>query len=233
MTRILAALTALLLLLAGRWWLMRDSPATTTDTPAAASKPAPAAPAAASAHSDDAARKQQLREGAATRETRRRQITEAIAAREAAAQRRPDVAKNQPAAASPRPAAAKPDEAAAEPAPPLLDRTGNHAYLARVLSEDLLPLVHECEALAREHHPDLAGLLNLNVELLGDEDIGGVIDSLEPAPDNEVVDPGLLECVRESLLSTTLPPPDQGGRDAMMLSLRIGPEPAAPAAPRH
>ena len=160
-------------------------------------------------------------------------IRAAIATREAAQRSKP-APTHEPTTATQqrtRPITTTTDELPA--IPPLLDRTGNHAYLARVLSEDLLPLVHECETLAREHHPDLAGLLNLNVEILGDEDIGGVIDSLEPAPDNEVVDPGLLECVRESLLSTTLPPPEQGGRDAMMLSLRIGPEPAAPAAPRH
>ena len=109
------------------------------------------------------------------------------------------------------------------------DRTGNHAYLARVLNQDLLPLVDECEQLARVKHPELAGLLNLNVEILGDEDIGGVIDALEPAANNEVADPELLECVRESLLATTLPAPDQGGRDALMLSLRIGPEPGKTA----
>lgn len=34
-------------------------------------------------------------------------------------------------------------------------------------------------------------------------------------------DAGLLECVRESLMAVTLPPPTEGGRDRFMLSMRF------------
>ena len=106
----------------------------------------------------------------------------------------------------------------------MLDRTGNRAYLARVLSDDLIPLADECYQLAREREPDLAGMLVLSLDIVGDEEVGGVVDAAAPAANNELADPGLLECVRESLLATTLPPPEQGGRDSVELSLRFAPD---------
>lgn len=233
MNRLLAGLTLLLLVLAGGWWFTREPPPAAVDERPIATPRRSVAPAS-NATPSDSPRAQRLRDGAAARATKLRLITEAIAAREAAQKLR-DPATTPPTTSRTKPATTPTDEPAALPTalptalPPMQDRTGNHAYLARVLNQDLLPLVDECEQLARVKHPELAGLLNLNVEILGDEDIGGVIDALEPAANNEVADPELLECVRESLLATTLPAPDQGGRDALMLSLRIGPEPGKPA----
>lgn len=155
----------------------------------------------------------------------KRRIVAAMTAREATASTRPPPP---PASGGAEPAnsKARPGQPADEPAADtILDRTGNHGYLSRVLSQDLMPLVDECHALAREAHPDLAGMLVLDLEILGDEDIGGVVNTLDPGKGNEIVEPALLECVRESLLATTLPPPEQGGRDAVSLSMRFDPPP--------
>jgi len=114
-----------------------------------------------------------------------------------------------------------------EQSPPtggLNDRTGNHAHLVEVMNQDLMPLVDECYALALEDQPDLSGLLVMDVESIGEEEIGGVVESIQPGQGNELAQPGLVECVRESILSTTLPPPPQGGRDAFSLSLRLSPD---------
>lgn len=229
MSRLLVGLVLLVALFAGGLWLLREPPPAAGEprTPVTArrSVEAPAAASAPGSAGAGEARAQRLREGAAARANKLRSIREAIAAREASQRRTGAVVPEESgAAAVRRRAAAEPGEEEAPAITPLVDRTGNHAYLARVLSEELLPLVAECEQLARARQPGLAGLLNLNVEILGDEELGGVIDSLETAADNEVVDPGMIECVRESLLATVLPAPDQGGRDSVMLSLRIGPE---------
>lgn len=234
MRYVLAA--ALLLVLAGAWlsWPRTPAPETTNSTTPtiAANHPRAESPDRRGLGPDDEpARARPVREGAGAREAMRQRILDAAAARAASTSptRAATVADDEPAARERRarkPAAGSED--AAPPQAPLQDRTGNHAYLARVLDEQLMPLVDECHALARETHPDIAGLLDLNVEILGDEDIGGVIDSLEPAPTNEIKDAGLLECVRESLLSVTLPPPKTGGRDAIMLSLRLDPPEKTP-----
>lgn len=106
----------------------------------------------------------------------------------------------------------------------LTDRTGKHGYLLDVMNHDLLPLADECYALARETDPELAGMLIMSIELIGDDELGGVVETAEPASNNELANADLIECVRESLLSTTLPPPPTDGRDALELSLRLEPE---------
>jgi hypothetical protein len=179
---------------------------------------------------DAGERAQELRERATQRVALRQRITEAMHAREvmaASEQRRAAGQDDGPAAATRGRRAGEPG--AADEAPPagaMIDRTGNHAYLTRVMSQELMPLADECYDLARAQRPELAGMLVLDVEILGDEELGGVIDSVVPGAANELVDPGLLECVRESLLSTVLPPPELGGRDQIALSMRFSPDEA-------
>ena len=117
----------------------------------------------------------------------------------------------------------RPDDGAPAPGN-LIDRTGNHGHMVKVMNEDLMPLVDECYALARETQPELTGLLVLDVEMIGDEDIGGVVESAGLGKDSELVDPSLVECVQESLLSVTLPPPPEGGKDSIQLQMRLEPE---------
>jgi hypothetical protein len=164
------------------------------------------------------------------REVMRKRIVEAMQARERASARDGEGAPAEDGggggADSPsrRSAGAEPpDEAEPEPGN-LVDRTGNHGYLMKVMNEDLIPLADECYALARETQPELAGMLVIDVEIIGDEEIGGVVETAAPGQSNELADPALVECVRESLLSTTLPPPPEGGKDAISLSLRLSPD---------
>lgn len=117
----------------------------------------------------------------------------------------------------------RPDDEAPTPGN-MIDRTGNHGHMVKVMNEDLMPLVDECYALARETQPELTGMLVLNVEMIGDEDIGGVVESVGLGAENEIVDPALVECVQESLLSITLPPPPEGGKDAIEMQMRLEPE---------
>lgn len=105
--------------------------------------------------------------------------------------------------------------------PGLQDRTGNHGYLMKVMNEDLMPLMDECIEMAREREAELSGMLIIDLEILGDEEIGGVVETVGPGSNNEVADPELLECVTESILSTTLPPPPEGGRDPISISMPV------------
>ncbi|WP_434416617.1 hypothetical protein [Nannocystis pusilla] len=218
------ALVLVVIVALGAWWATRSAPPATETAVAAPSTDRPVAEAAQRrTRLDDAEpeRARRLREGAARRELMHRQIVAAMAEREAVASRT---------GAEPGPGdSTRVGKARAQPtddAPTddtIVDRTGNHGYLSRALSRDLMPLVDECHALVREEHPGLAGMLVLDLEILGDEDIGAVVNTLEPGKGNEIAEPALLECVRESLLATTLPPPEQGGRDAISLSMRFDP----------
>lgn len=167
----------------------------------------------------------------AEREQMRRRILEAMHARERAVAERDGVGSSDGGDPTPE-IVEKPGAvpgAPNEPAPApgnLTDRTGEHGYLMKVMNEDLMPLADECYALARETQPALAGMLVLDFEIIGDEDVGGVIETVALGQGNELVDPGLVECMQESILSTTLPPPppEHGGRDAVSLSLRLSPD---------
>lgn len=166
------------------------------------------------------ARARWIREQADARAKMVERIAEATAARQRRAAAAPDgeaVAERAVA-----PAAVPGEEGAAGPG--LVDRSGTRGYLVRVMNEDLIPLADECYELAKVDKPELAGLLEFELAIVGDEEVGGVVEAAEPGHGNGIADVGLIECVRESLMATTLPPPPSGGRDEIMLSLRFGPD---------
>lgn len=157
----------------------------------------------------------------------RQRIVEALKAREAAAQhdgQEPTGSSTgEPSPDGSTGGAPRPSDP--EPGPDnLVDRTGTREYLTEVMNDDLMPLADECIMLARETEPELAGMLVLDFEILADEDIGGVVESVAPGQGNEVPNAELIECMRESILATTLPRPEQGGRDAISISLRLSPD---------
>jgi hypothetical protein len=121
--------------------------------------------------------------------------------------------------------ASDPRSAAAEPArADLVDRTGElGADALRVLSHELMPLVDECYDQARERDPDLRGMLAVNLELAGAEEVGGIIEAVEAAPDiNELEDEELIECVRQSAFTIQLPEPLESGRTSKQLTMPFG-----------
>ncbi|MBL9104285.1 MAG: hypothetical protein JNL82_25290 [Myxococcales bacterium] len=171
------------------------------------------------------ARARRIREGAGERAVLRERIAEAVAARERGPRRGGGAERGQEEATSAKKVKATGEETdgdeGAGTRPAMVDRSGNRGYLTQVMSRELLPLADECFELARGRDPELAGMLVIDVELLGDEELGGVVEAAEPGEGNEIRDREVIECVRESLLATTLPPPPQGGRDAFSLSLRL------------
>ena len=49
------------------------------------------------------------------------------------------------------------------------------------------------------------------ISIVGDEDIGGVVDEVALGEDSEIKHPELLECLRESMYSVTFEPPEGYG----------------------
>ncbi len=105
----------------------------------------------------------------------------------------------------------------------LIDRTGERPYTVQVLNDDLMPLIDECYTMALERNSTLRGMLVVEFAIIGDEQIGGVVESVTTRDDSEIVEPEMLECISESILSVTLPPPEQSGRDQVALSVRFEP----------
>jgi hypothetical protein len=157
----------------------------------------------------------------------REQILAAQRARDAAAREtgmpnaRPSDADLQP---QPKPELEPVPEA--ERPPGLVNHVEDRDELVAALNSEFLPLVDECIDDAIAGNPALAGMLTLEFEMVVDEDLGAVIDSVDfpPTAADQVVHAELQECARESLLSTLLPPGKASGREGLVVILKIGGE---------
>jgi hypothetical protein len=74
------------------------------------------------------------------------------------------------------------------------------------------PLLAECYELAREEDPTLEGRLIVEFTIGGDPEVGGVVEQSAVAEDSALRHPVLDECVRETMYTIELPPPEEGGR---------------------
>lgn len=173
----------------------RESERTTTTQP----RPTQPRPSIAPPDHDEAAR----------REARRQAISAAQRARDAQARAALPSAPSEPPPAAP---------------PGLAKRIEGHDELLAALDRDFMPLATECIELARERDPALAGMLSLNFELVVDEQLGAIVETVEFPLEGNVADTQLHECLRESMLSMLLPPGSASGREALMLSLPVDAE---------
>ncbi|MGH1343598.1 MAG: hypothetical protein ACRBN8_18720 [Nannocystales bacterium] len=108
---------------------------------------------------------------------------------------------------------------------PIKDKSdGELSDLMDAVSKDLMPLVDECYEAAAERDPGIAGLIDINLEMVGDEDVGGIVESFELGEENEIQDEEMIECIRETTLSTLFPAPKDSGRRGARLTLRFEPE---------
>jgi hypothetical protein len=136
-----------------------------------------------------------------------------------------------PGGADADPATRRDDDAEADAG--MKNRMGpEHEETVQAINRELVPLVDECIELARARnqasapsarHPT-TGMLAIAVSAIGDEEVGSVVEAVDFPEDNELSDPDLLECVRESSLAMSLPPPPSGGRTDFMITMRVDDE---------
>jgi hypothetical protein len=204
----------LLAIAVGVVWVLRRAPSGPVAGSRASDPPA-AAPAAATAMgrtseasvSQDAAVVATRSDARARRDALREQILRQLAQRPAAA----GDGRSPPAG---RPSGPSPGG--------LVNRAGDtHQAVVDQMNRDFMPLARECVEQAQGRTPQLAGVFALDMETIADEQLGAVVDAADPAPTNEIADPQLIECIRESAFSMTLPPPPTGGRMKVMITLRI------------
>jgi hypothetical protein len=89
----------------------------------------------------------------------------------------------------------------------------NRKYLRERVQEDLLPPVVDCYSAALAADPKLSGTLALQFAVIGDPEIGGVVEYAEViAEESTLISEFMAECVRESTLAMTFEAPPEGGR---------------------
>lgn len=110
--------------------------------------------------------------------------------------------------------AARPSEpapAADEPAtpPPALDKE----YIRDRIREDLVPVAVECYESVLAEQPDAGGKIVMRFAILGDPDVGGVVDEAAVDPLESDFDNAFLrECMTQSLMAVHFDAPPEGGR---------------------
>jgi RNA polymerase sigma factor (sigma-70 family) len=76
----------------------------------------------------------------------------------------------------------------------------------------LLPMIVDCYKQARATTPALAGKLVVNFTIEGEPGVGGVVTESAIDPEqSEIHDPGLAECVQETMFALEIDPPTNGG----------------------
>lgn len=85
-------------------------------------------------------------------------------------------------------------------------------YIRERVREDVLPLVKECYDNLLEQQPKSGGRMVLKFAIMGDEDVGGIVDGVELAEESEIQDADFRECLTESTMSAVFDPPEGGGR---------------------
>lgn len=107
-------------------------------------------------------------------------------------------------------------------------------YLQERIREDFIPLARECYEAALEQNPSLAGKVVMSFEIVGDESVGGVVESAELGEGSTLDDPEFNTCMRESMLSMAFEPPKGGGSVTVNYPILFDPgdEDAGPAGKR-
>jgi len=111
--------------------------------------------------------------------------------------------------AQPRTFAARsaPSTAGAPAGPEELDAV----YIRERIAE-LVPLLKECYQNARRERPDLGGKLVINFTIVGEPGIGGLVsESAVDAEKSTISDPGMRECVQETMYAAQFRAPAAGG----------------------
>jgi hypothetical protein len=100
---------------------------------------------------------------------------------------------------------------------------GAELYVQNRLGQDLLPLAKQCYDAARARNPDLRGRVMLGFVVLGDGS-AGVIDEVTIDRDASTLDePGMEECLRQSLMTVGFATPPDGGKITLSYPLDFAP----------
>jgi hypothetical protein len=84
-------------------------------------------------------------------------------------------------------------------------------YVQARIREDFVPLAKQCYEAAIERDAGKAGKLVFSFVIVGDDDSGGIVESAETVKGTTLDDEELVTCLRESMLSLSFAPPENGG----------------------
>lgn len=98
-------------------------------------------------------------------------------------------------------------------------------YIRERVREDLIPLALECYSSALEDDEELAGKLVFQFRIVGEPDVGGIVEDAQLGPESDIAHPELVECMRESVMSMSFDPPQNGGAMDVTYPFEFSPGP--------
>jgi hypothetical protein len=118
------------------------------------------------------------------------------------------------------PGSAAPSEAAASLLPALKSE-----YVREAIREQLVPVAVDCyNTVLTSEDAAASGSLVFEFTIIGDEEVGGVVEAVELGEDSTFESEFLRECLLESLLAVTFEPPSDGGRVEVRYPMTFTPD---------
>ena len=84
-------------------------------------------------------------------------------------------------------------------------------YIRDSVRGQFFPIAQKCYGDALAANPGLGGEVDLWFVIVGDKSVGGIVESVNVLNKSTLRDPDVIECLRESFLGVTFPPPKGGG----------------------
>jgi hypothetical protein len=99
------------------------------------------------------------------------------------------------------------------------------SYIQSRIRDLFWPEVRSCFAAARARSPKLAGTLAIRFVIVGDEHVGGIVESADVDPQRTTLsDSALGDCVAQSMLAMTFRAPESGGSVTVIYPFVLGDE---------
>lgn len=113
---------------------------------------------------------------------------------------------------------------------PLGSSTLDKEYIRDVVRSDFYPMARQCYESALVSNPKLSGKLVVFFTIVGDEKVGGIVESAELVEGTTIDDPQLTQCFAESMKTVAFKAPRKGGMVTVKYPFEMTPdEPQADA----
>lgn len=122
-----------------------------------------------------------------------------------------------------------------DPMPTGADGKIDPAYIRDVVRSDLRPMIEKCFEELRSRRPDSEGRFSMSFKIVGDAQIGGIVDETKLADDAGALamDESFTTCVRESAMTLAFRPPplELGTRGEVVVPITLVLRPPPPPPP--
>jgi hypothetical protein len=97
------------------------------------------------------------------------------------------------------------------------------AYIQQVFRSDFYPMARQCYESALASNPNLGGRLVVYFTIVGDDKVGGIVESVQIDEGTTIDDLKLRECFTESIMTVAFKAPPKRGRMSVRYPFTLSP----------